>query len=107
LLSSHLLLVFLTGLLVYAWSLVCLAVLVGRRRGLTAAPRYWRSPWFPLASILGLAISAMFTVSDLADPNAHRPSVLAMGVVVAAALLWNHFVLQRRSGGLDANAGEG
>lgn len=46
-LPAHTLLVFISGLLVYGWSLVCLAVLEGRRKGLTGASGYWRSPLFP------------------------------------------------------------
>jgi hypothetical protein len=96
LLPAHLLLVFLTGLLVYGWSLVCLAVLVGRLRGLTGRPGYWRSPLFPLAPIAGLLMAAAFTVSDLADKDAGRPSVILLGLIVMAALAWERFGLRRR-----------
>jgi len=95
-LSAHALLVFMSGLLVYGWSLVCLAVLVGRRKGLTGAAGYWRSPLFPLAPLAGLAMAVVFAVSDLADADAGRPGLLLMGAVVLAALLWNHFRLRRR-----------
>jgi amino acid transporter len=97
--ASHVLLVFMTGLLVYGWSLVCLAVLVGRRKGLTGQPGYWRAPLYPLFPILGLGMAAVFTVSDLLDADAGRPSLLLLGVVVLAALAWNQFVLKRRAGG--------
>ncbi|MEO8927224.1 MAG: APC family permease [Caulobacteraceae bacterium] len=99
LLDSHTLLVFLTGLLVYGWGLVCLAVLVGRAKGLTGRPGYWRAPLHPLAPILGVAMAAVFTIADLADPAAGRPSLILLGVVVAAAVLWSQFVLKRRPGG--------
>jgi amino acid transporter len=95
-LSSHILLVFMTGLLVYGWSLVCLAVLVGRLRGLTGGPGYWRSPLFPLAPLAGLAMAVAFTLSDLADKDAGRPSVLVLGLVVLGALAWHQFGLRRR-----------
>jgi amino acid transporter len=96
LLPAHALLVFITGLLVYGWSLVCLAVLIGRLKGLTGAPGYWRAPLFPLAPVAGLAMAAAFTVADLADKDAGRPSLLLLGLVVAAALAWNQFGLRRR-----------
>ena len=99
LMDSHTLLIFLTGLLVYGWSLVCLAVLVGRLRGLTGQPGYWRSPLYPVAPVLGLAMAAVFTVADLADAEAGRPSLIVLGLVVIAASLWSHFVLRRRPRG--------
>jgi amino acid transporter len=96
LLDSHTLLVFLTGLLVYGWSLVCLAVLVGRLKGLTGGPGYWRSPLFPLAPVVGLAMAVVFAVADLADKDAGRPSLLLLGAVVLAAAGWSRFGLRRR-----------
>lgn len=95
---SHTLLVFFSGLLVYGWALVCLAVLVGRRKGLTGAHGYWRSPLFPLAPVAGLAMAAVFTVADLMDSSG-RPSLLLLGGVLVAAWLWYRFVLSRRPGG--------
>ncbi len=94
--NSHVLLVFLTGLLVYGWSLVCLAVLIGRLKGLTGGPGYWRAPLYPLAPVAGLAMAVVFTISDLADKDAGRPSLLLLGLVVLAALGWSQFGLRRR-----------
>jgi amino acid transporter len=99
LLTTHVLVVIVTGLVVYTWSLVCLAVLIGRKKRLTGAAGYWRSPLYPLAPVAGLAVAAVFMIADLADPDAGRPSMTFLGLVVIAALLWNHFVLQRRPGG--------
>ena len=93
---EHALLVFISGLLVYGWSLVCLSVLIGRIKGLTGAGGYWRSPLFPLAPAAGLAMAIAFTIADLLDPDAGRPSLLLLGLVVIAALAWYHFVLRRR-----------
>jgi amino acid transporter len=99
LLPTRTLLIFLTGLLVYGWGLVCLAVLIGRRRGLTGGPGYWRSPCFPLAPILGLGLAVMFTGADLADPTAGRPSLILLGLAALASVLWYFLVLRRRPGG--------
>ncbi len=99
LLSSHVLLVFTSGLIVFALALVSLAVLVGRRRGLTGQPGYWRSALFPAAPVLGLAIAAAFAAADWADADVGRPSLLVMALVIAAAVLWHRVGLSRRPDG--------
>lgn len=97
--ASHALLIFMTGALVYGWPLICLAVLIGRRRGLTGAPGFWRAPLHPLFPILGLMMGAGLAVADILDKDAGRPSLLLLGVVVVAAFAWHRFVLRRRPGG--------
>jgi amino acid transporter len=99
LLSSRVLLVFMSGLVVYGLALVSTAVLLGRPRGLTGKPGFWRSPLFPLAPLLGLAMALAFAAADWADPVAGRPSLLILGAVLLAAALWHQFVLKRRPGG--------
>ncbi len=98
-LSAHTLLVFLNGLMVYGWGLVCLAVILGRLRGKTGAPGYWRAPLGVLAPVLGLILAAVFTAADIADADAGRPSLLIMGAIVVAAVIWSKVVLERRPGG--------
>jgi amino acid transporter len=107
LLPAHTLLVFITGLLVYGWSLVCLALLMGRLKGLTGAPGYWRAPLFPLAPVAGLAMAVAFTLADLADNDAGRPSLVLLGLVVIAALAWYSFGLRRRGWTPQLGEGEG
>jgi len=99
LLDTHTLLVFASGLTVYSLALVSLAVLVGRRRGLTGQAGYWRSWLFPLAPILGLGLAAAFAVADLLDADAGRPSLLVLGALIGMGCLWYHFVLSKRAGG--------
>ena len=99
LLSSHVLLVFLSGLIVYAFALVSLAVLLGRVRGQSGSCGLWRSWLYPLAPILGLALALAFAAADWADPDAGRPSLVILGLLLIAALAWYRFVLSRRPGG--------
>ncbi|MHB1541066.1 MAG: APC family permease [Steroidobacteraceae bacterium] len=98
-LSQRVLLVFLSGLVVYALALVSAAVLVGRLKGLTGGADRWRSPLFPLAPLLGLALACAFAGADWADASIGRPSLFALGAVLGAALLWYRCVLSRRPGG--------
>ena len=76
-----------------------LAVIVGRRKGLTGRAGHWRSWLFPLAPVLGLVISAIFLVANLLDPDAGRPGVLILIVLMTAGAAWYAFVLRRRPGG--------
>ena len=99
LVGTHALIVFTSGLTVYIFALVSLAVLVGRRRGLTGGRGYWRSPLYPLAPVLGLMLAIGFGIADVLDADAGRPSLLILGAIIAAALAWHHRVLQRRAGG--------
>lgn len=99
LIPQHVLLVFLSGLVVYALVLVSAAVLVGRGRGQTGRAGFWRSPLFPLAPILGIALALAFTAADWADRDAGRPSLLTLGILVLASLAWYHLILKRRPGG--------
>jgi amino acid transporter len=99
LLSSHVLVVFIAGSFTYIFCLVSVAVLVGRSKRLTGQPGYWRSPLYPLAPILGLCLAAVFAIAALFDADAGRPSILLLGGILVAALLWHRFVLSRRSGG--------
>lgn len=104
-LRTHVLLVFLSGVVVYALALVSLAVLIGRSKGLTGGPGFWRSPLFPAAPVLGLSLAATFAASDVADRGVGRPSLLVLGAVLAAAVAWYQWVLKRRPGGWAPRVG--
>jgi hypothetical protein len=79
--------------------LVSIAVFVGRSRRLTGQPGYWRSALFPLAPILGLLLAVAFGVADLLDEDAGRPSILILGAMIGAGVLWYYCVLRQRPGG--------
>jgi len=99
LLGSHVILVFVSSMVVYSLGFVSLAVLVGRLRGQTGGPGFWRSPCYPLVPILGLALALAFAVAEWADPEAGRPSLIALGALLVVAVAWYRFVLSRRPGG--------
>jgi amino acid transporter len=99
LLSTHMLIAFISGLTVYVLLLVSSAVLVGRSRRLTGQPGYWRSWLFPLAPILGLVLAVTFGIADLLDADVGRPSILILGAMIGAGLLWYCCVLRPRAGG--------
>jgi amino acid transporter len=97
--GDHTLVVFISALTVYTMGLVSLAVLIGRRRGLTGKPGEWRSPLYPLGPVLGIVMTIIFAVADLLDADAGRPSFVFLGSIVLLAVLWHQFVLRRRPGG--------
>lgn len=99
LLPLHALLVFVSGLVVYALALVSVAILVGRLRGQTGGQGFWRSPLYPLAPLLGLSLSVAFAAAEWADPDSGRPSLLTLGLLVLASFGWYHLALRRRPGG--------
>lgn len=99
LMKTHVLIVFLQGLVAYSLALVSLAVWVGRRKGLTGESGCWRSPLFPLGPLAGLGLAAAFCISDLLDPVAGRPGILVLGTMICCAIAWCRLVLERRPGG--------
>lgn len=103
--DTHTLVVASQGLVTYTLALVCAAVWVGRRRGLTGQAGCWRSPLFPLAPLCGLMLALGFAVSDLTDPEAGRPSILGLGLVLVLGILWHNRVLQKRPGGWQPRLG--
>lgn len=98
-LGTHLLVIFVTGIVTYTLGLVCLAVLVGRRKGMTGQAGWWRSPLHPLAPLLGLLMAMGLCIADLLDPDAGRPSMVILGAAIVLALLWHRLVLGKRPGG--------
>ena len=77
--------------------LISLAVLRGRRRGLTGAN--WRAPLHPMVPVFGLTVTALSVVADWLDPDAGRPSIMLLTALFLGALAYYHFRLREVSKG--------
>ncbi|MBV8592784.1 MAG: APC family permease [Caulobacteraceae bacterium] len=85
-----------TGItLVYA--ILCLALLAGRRTGVTAGS-FYRQPWAPLVAALTLVALAGVVWADWADPSEGRPGLFVSVAIAAVAALYYGIVLRRRGG---------
>jgi len=85
-----------TGL-IFVYSTLCVAVIVGRWRGLTAHGHY-AMPLFPLPPLCALAVMLYVTWSNWMDLTTGRPSLIFSLSVVACAILYYMVVLARRGG---------
>lgn len=93
LLSERFLLIVLSAEL-FSPFLIALSVLLGRRS--LEGQVSFRSPFYPLLSLLGLASVGLFVVADWYDPTAGRPGLFVVAVVVAGSSLL-YFRRARRS----------
>jgi amino acid transporter len=75
---------------------LCLAVMMGRRRGTTSHGAY-RMPLYPLAPVAALSAMVAVLWTSLMDAEVGRPGVLASLMIVAVSAGLYRFVL-RRSG---------
>ncbi len=78
--------------------LVSLAVWVGRLRGKTGQPGYWRSVAFPLVPLAGFVLTVILGLSAYADRDAGRPSILVLLAVSTIAAIWRHHWVKRQQG---------
>ncbi len=83
--GERVLLVFLSGD-VFTTLLISLAVLAGRRRGVTGLR--FRAPLHPLIPLFGIALTAVFSYTDWIDRAAGRPSILVLTAVFGLSLLY-------------------
>ena len=83
--------------IVLTYAGVCAAALAGRGNGSTAHAnfRMWFFPWMP---IVGLAMCSGVLIASWFDRDAGRPSLIANGVAIAAALVYYLFFLRARGG---------
>ncbi len=75
---------------------LAVAVIVGRRRGLTSHS-FSRAVWHPLAPVCVLAAMAALTVADLMDAETGRPALLVTLLIVAAGAAYAQFLTRRRT----------
>ena len=90
------LIIFLSGDVIGAL-LISLAVLVGRRRGLTGAR--FATPLWPLLPIFGLLVTAATTYADWLDKDAGRPSMFLIDGLFVAGLIYYQARLRRAGAG--------
>ena len=85
LVGERVLLVFLSGD-VFTTLLISLAVLVGRRKGVTGMR--FRAPLHPLVPLFGIVLTVVFSYTDWIDKDAGRPSILVLSAVFGLSLLY-------------------
>ena len=93
LLGERALLVFLSGNVV-GDVLIALAVLVGRKRGLTG--RTYRAALHPAVPVFGLMVAIVTLIADWQDVDAGRPSVILLTTIFFLALGYFRFHGRRR-----------
>jgi amino acid transporter len=68
--------------------LISIAIIVGRRKGLTG--RFYKAP-YPMVPIFGLFVTAAAIVADWLDPDAGRPSIILLIGLFLGALAYYRF----------------
>jgi amino acid transporter len=93
--DMHTLLV-LTGTGVIAiYAILCIAVIVGRRKGITSHGHY-RMPLYPLPPITALIALGYVVYANFLDPEVGRPSLWATLAMMAVSAGYYFFVLRRK-----------
>jgi amino acid transporter len=77
------------------YAALCVAAMVGRRSGATAAAA-WRMPLAPLAAGLGLAGAVYALWAEALDPDVGRLSLIATAAFLAIAAIYYAAVVRRR-----------
>jgi fructoselysine transporter len=71
---------------VFSYTLICLAVLMGRANRLTGT--HFAAPLYPLLPIFGLGLAAVFVWANWVDEESGRPGVIALSVVYFGAFAY-------------------
>ena len=95
LVSFPLLIIVGAGSTMVQWTLLNLALVVGRRRGLTGQPGCYRAPLFPLTPVLSFIGIAALAAVGWQDKAVGRPGILITVAMLAVGSLYYQFVLCR------------
>lgn len=76
-------------------SLLCIAVILGRRNG-TTDNGFSRMPFFPIPAVLCLAGMAAIFYLNLIDADFGRPSLISTGEIILCASIYYFLFLSRR-----------
>jgi amino acid transporter len=95
LLSERMLLILNANENVLEYTLLGLAVIIGRRRGQTGY--HYRVRPYPAIAILALLTGPALGVADWFDPDAGRPSLFVLAGMIAFSLLYQPLIRRRRS----------
>jgi amino acid transporter len=94
LLGERVLLIIISGN-VFEYLLMAAAMIVGRRSGLTG--RYFRVALHPAMPVLVVVLVAAFVAADWQDADAGRPSIVLLGAVFVASLVYCRVWLRGRT----------
>jgi len=92
---ENILLTTISGGIVVIYTLLCVAVIAGRRSGATAHAAY-RMPLYPLIPIAALIVLAGIVWTSLGDAAVGRPGLFATAAIVAVSLGYYRFALHGR-----------
>lgn len=90
------LLILSSGENVFEFLLIAIAVLVGRRMGVTG--RHFRALLHPLVPLLALAATAAFVAAQWLDEAAGRPSLFFLGGLFVLSLVYHRLRIRRPAG---------
>jgi amino acid transporter len=98
--DMNLLLVITGTSLVVIYASLCVAVMVGRRKGKTGIKtgkkRLYRMPLYPLPPLLALVMLGYVIYANTLDPDIGRPSLWATGGMMALSAAYYFLILRRR-----------
>lgn len=81
--------------LVAVYTLLCVAVIMGRKNGSTDRGHY-RMPGFPVPAVLALLMLGYIVYQNLLDKDFGQPSLMATGLIMLAAAVYYFVMLARR-----------
>jgi amino acid transporter len=95
--DMNLLLVITGSALVVIYALLCVAAIVGRRKGMTAKKKLYRMPLYPLPPIAALLMLGYVIYANYLDEAIGRPSLVAtLGMILIST--GYYFLALRRKG---------